>query len=59
MKYEEMKALYASNKNFKEYVEKYTEKYQKGGKISISEALEHKIVNEVAKHYLNDMRENL
>ena len=48
---EEIKALYASNKDFREYVDKYANCYQQGGKLTISEALRHKIVKDVAKHY--------
>lgn len=45
------KTLYFTNKDFHEYVDKYSQHYQSGKKISVSEALEHEIVKEVAKQY--------
>lgn len=47
----EIRALYATNKDFKTYVDRYSSKYQSGGSISVSEALMHLIVHEVAEQY--------
>ena len=47
----EIRALYAANKDFREYVDKYRTKYQQGGGISLKEALTHLIVHEVAEQY--------
>ena len=47
----EIRALYAENKDFKTYVDKYCAKYQFGGSISHTEALTHVIVREVGKQY--------
>lgn len=48
---ETIKALYASNKDFKTYVDKYVEHYQFGASISVNEAFTHRIVREVAQQY--------
>lgn len=40
--------LYEKNINFKEYVDKYCKKHN----ISVDQALDHHIVKDVAKHYL-------
>ena len=46
--------LYNKSEDFKEYVDKYSTKH----KISVNEALTHKLVQEVAKMY-NDAINNL
>lgn len=50
----EIKALYASNSDFKAYVDKYSAYHSEGAAISPSEALEHKIVHEVARRYMEE-----
>ena len=52
-----MKNFYESNKDFKEYVDRYSQKYYRGSSISVEEALQHAQVIEVAKYYKELERE--
>ena len=45
------KALYDENKDFKQYVNIYANKYNEGKSISVNEALEHELVKQVAERY--------
>jgi len=46
--------LYDTNKDFREYVDRYAAHYQSGGTISVTEALSHMVVKEVANFYINN-----
>ena len=48
----DVRSLYEENKDFKEYVDAYCKKYPEKGSISVDEALTHKIVINVAVHYI-------
>ena len=43
--------MYETNQDFKRYVDEYSNKYNEGKSIPVSEALTHKIVEEVSEHY--------
>ncbi|MBO7449063.1 MAG: hypothetical protein J6U54_01730 [Clostridiales bacterium] len=45
--------LYDENKNFREYVDRYSKKYVEGKSISIEEALTHLIVKNVGDYYIS------
>lgn len=44
-------SFYETNKDFKEYVDRYCKQYNEGRSISVHEALTHYIVHEVALQY--------
>ncbi len=46
-----MKDLYNRNSEFRGYVDRYCKKYMEGKSITIEQALEHKIVRDVAEQY--------
>lgn len=46
-----MMSFYNNNKDFKEFVDKYCNKYVEGRKITVQEALTHELVKEVAVYY--------
>ena len=46
-----MMSFYNNNKDFKEFVDKYCDKYVEGRKITVQEALTHELVKEVAVYY--------
>lgn len=43
--------LYNRNADFKGYVDRYCKKYVEGRSITVEEALEHKLVHNVAEYY--------
>lgn len=46
-----MNELYEKNKDFREYVDRYSRKYMEGRSIPVEEALEHEVVKRVAEQY--------
>ena len=46
-----MKEFYESNKDFRDYVDRYCKKYMEGRSITVEEALEHEVVRQVAEQY--------
>lgn len=46
-----MKELYEKNKDFRDYVDRYSRKYMEGRSIPVEEALEHAVVRQVAEQY--------
>lgn len=46
-----MKELYEKNKDFRDYVDRYSRKYMEGRSIPVEEALENEIVKRVAEQY--------
>lgn len=50
--------LYKENKEFKQYVDKYSNNYNEGKSITVEEALRHKLVEQVAEMYYNQPEEN-
>ena len=53
-----MKNFYESNKDFKDYVDRYSQKYYKGSRITVEEALTHAQVREAAKYYKELEKDN-
>lgn len=43
--------MYETNQDFKRYVDGYSKRHNEGKSIPVSEALTHKIVEEVSEHY--------
>lgn len=48
-----MKNLYQTNKDFKDYVDRYSKKYVEGRSIPVEEALEHAMVRNYAEYLEN------
>lgn len=46
-----MKELYEKNKDFRDYVDRYSRKYMEGRSITVKEALKHEVVKRVAEQY--------
>ena len=46
-----MRAFYESNKDFRDYVDRYCKNYVEGRSITVEEALEHEQVRLVAVYY--------
>lgn len=46
-----MKELYEKNKDFRDYVDRYSRKYVDGKSIPVEKALEHEIVKRVAEQH--------
>lgn len=44
-------SFYDTNSEFKEYVDRYCKQYNESRSIDVREALDHKLVKEVALHY--------
>jgi len=54
----DLKKLYNENKDFREYVDKYSAHYEMGKSIPIEEALTHLIVKNVADEYVNGAKQS-
>lgn len=48
----DIKKLYEDSNAFREFVDGYCKAYPGKGKITVEEALTHKVVNMVAEHYV-------
>ena len=46
-----MQDFYNTNKDFRDYVDRYSRKYMEGRSITVDEALEHAVVRQVAEQY--------
>ena len=54
----DLKKLYNENKDFHEYVDRYSAHYEIGKSISVEEALTHLIVRNVAEEYVNGAKQS-
>lgn len=54
----DLKKLYNENKDFREYVDKYSAHHEMGKPISVEEALTHLIVKSVADEYVNGSKQS-
>ncbi len=54
----DLKKLYNENKDFNEYVDKYSAHHEIGKPISVEEALTHLIVKNVAEEYVNGSKQS-
>ena len=54
----DLKKLYNENKDFREYVDKYSAHHETGKPISVEEALTHLIVKNVAEEYVNGSKQS-
>ena len=46
-----MQDFYNTNKDFRDYVDRYSRKYMEGKSIPVEDALEHAVVRQVAEQY--------
>lgn len=54
----DLKKLYNENKDFREYVDRYSAHREMGKPISVEEALTHLIVRNVAEEYSNGAKQS-
>ena len=52
-------SLYNENKEFKDYVDKYSANYHEGKSIPVEEALKHKLIVSVAELYYSGDNKNI